>query len=145
MTPMALTAWIFDSYRHLFDKWWKNIKQLSLMQITYALFICILGILIFGTRNIVPNDPTTIIVKLMVIAGGLWRLANPPSFVLVAGDNGKDVWSIGKELFNTFTFKKFIPVEFYKAEIKPRLDKYRNEKLEDMRVIRKLTGKRYNK
>lgn len=145
LTPLALTTWIFDDYRHLFHKWWKNMKQLSLMQITYSIFICLLGVLIFGTRNFTPDGATVLIIKLMIIAGGLWRLANPPTFVLAAGDTGKDSWAIGKELFNTFTFKKYLPIEFFNKELKPHIEKYQEKKLDEMRYIKSLTGKRYNK
>lgn len=112
LTPLALTTWIFDDYRHLFHKWWKHMKQLSLMQITYSIFICLLGVLIFGTRNFTPDGATVLIIKLMIIAGGLWRLANPPTFILAAGDTGKDSWSIGKELINTFALKKLFQLNF---------------------------------
>jgi hypothetical protein len=145
LTPLALTTWIFDDYRHLFYKWWKHMKQLSLMQITYSIFICLLGVLIFGTKNFTPEGATVFIVKLMVIAGGLWRLANPPTFVLAAGDNGKDSWTIWKELIDTFTMKKFIPTEFFNKEIKSYFDKYQEKKREEKQYIRSLTKKRYNK
>jgi hypothetical protein len=141
LTPLALTTWIFDDYRHLFHKWWKHMKQLSLMQITYSIFICLLGVLIFGTRNFTPEGAFVFIVKLMIIAGGLWRLANPPTFVLAAGDTGRDSWSIGKELINTFTLKKFVPIEFFNKEIKPHIDKYKQKKQEEKEYIEELIKK----
>lgn len=123
MTPLAMTAWIFDSFTHHFNRWWKTIKHLSLVQITYSVFICILGLFIFGTRNFIPTDPLSIGFKLMIIAGGLWRLANPPSFVTNAEVHGKNVWEIGKDLINILTFKNFTPLKFYNSELKPYFKK----------------------
>ncbi|MGG3920394.1 hypothetical protein ABEV41_00340 [Geobacillus thermodenitrificans] len=145
MTPLALSAWIFDDYRHLFNKWWKHIKHLSFMQITYAIFICLLGILIFGTKNFTGSSISVFFVKLMVIAGGLWRLANPPIIVLSASDSAKDSWSIGKELFNTFTLKKFSPLDFVKKEIYSPLKAREERRRKAIQELRRQTGKRYNK
>lgn len=148
MTPFALSAWIFDSYRHYFSKWWKNVKHYSLIQLTYAIFICIIGLFIFGTRNIAPTDPQTLILKLCVVCGGLFQLSHPPSFVLSAGDHGKNTWDVGKDLFNWLTFKNYAPLKFYKDRKKEIFGilQRRDEKRRTLnQQVRNLTGKRHNK
>jgi hypothetical protein len=148
LTPLALSAWIFDSYRHLFDKWWKNIKQLSLVQLSYSIYVCILGIIIFGTRGLYEEDIWSLFIKLCIMAGGLWRLANPPSIMLSYTDHGKDVWSIYKEVKNALTFKKYTPFVFAK-EVKGEINEFKN-KIQEKRSNkileeRRSTGRRYNK
>lgn len=107
MTPLALTCWIFDNYRHIFSMWWSNVKHLSLIQLVYASFICIMGIFIFGTRNVMEGYG--FYMKLLVVIGGLWRLANPPQFVLRHGDNGKDVRHMVGDLKMIFGKKAVVP------------------------------------
>jgi hypothetical protein len=75
-TPLALTAWIFDDYRHLFQQWWANVKHLSLVQVYYALFLLVLGWFMFGVPT--PTAFTGFVVKLLVVIGGFARMVNPP-------------------------------------------------------------------
>jgi hypothetical protein len=122
MTPLALTCWIFDDYRYLFNMWWSNIKHLSLVQLVYASFICVMGIFIFGTRNVIEGNG--FYMKLLVVIGGLWRMANPPSLVVRNGDTGKDVTNIYKDLKHIFTKKALSPIQngkrfLSKLKIKP--------------------------
>lgn len=112
ITPLSLTAWIFDDYRHLFHKWWDNLKKLSLTQLVYAIYIVIISLFIFGTRYITDTDG--LLVKMLIILGGMWRLLNPPSFVLSMTDKGKDVIEMADDIKkttikakDTITFKKF--------------------------------------
>lgn len=84
--PVAMTAWIFDPYRHHFNQWWANLKQLSLVQIYYALFLLILGWFIFGVPT--PTQFTGLIVKLLVVIGGFARMSNPPRMVQKYLDTG---------------------------------------------------------
>lgn len=86
IAPFALTAWIFNDYRHLFKQWWENLKQLSLVQIYYALFLLVLGWFIFGVPT--PNDPIGMILKLLVVIGGFARMVNPPRIISKHLDKG---------------------------------------------------------
>lgn len=79
ITPFALTAWIFDSYRHLFNQWWDNLKKLSLVQIYYAVFLLVLGWFIYGIPT--PDTFTGVIIKLLVVVGGFARMSNPPNII----------------------------------------------------------------
>lgn len=97
-TPLALTAWVFDEYRHLFKEWWSRIKKLSLTPIIYALYIVLLGLFIFGTQNV--TDGGGLLIKFIIILGGLSRLANPPNFVkrnVDQGGNVVDMWKKSKK------------------------------------------------
>ena len=55
VSPLAMTAWIFDSHRSKFDQWWSNVKELSLVQIYHALFLLVIGWFIDGIPT--PADP----------------------------------------------------------------------------------------
>ncbi|WCS70060.1 hypothetical protein Goe27_01820 [Bacillus phage vB_BsuM-Goe27] len=85
-SPLALTAWIFDPYRHLFQQWWSRLKHLSLVQVYYALFLLILGWFIFGVPT--PTDVLGLIVKMLVVIGGFTRMTSPPRIIMKHLDNG---------------------------------------------------------
>jgi hypothetical protein len=86
ISPFALTAWIFDSYRHYFNQWWDNLKHLSLVQVYYAIFLLMLGWFIFGVPT--PESFTGIITKMLVVIGGFARMVNPPRIISKHLDNG---------------------------------------------------------
>ena len=86
-TPFALTAWIFDSYRGMFDQWWKNVKHLALVQVFHALFLLVLGWFIFGVPT--PDDFVGMVVKILIVIGGFSRLHSPPTLISKHLDNGK--------------------------------------------------------
>ncbi|MGR5863305.1 hypothetical protein ACT7CY_28010 [Bacillus pacificus] len=78
-TPLALCTWIFDQHRHWFNLWWKNVKQLSLIQLIHATFITFMAIVLFATRGLI--EPNMILLKILFIIGGFYRVANPPGFL----------------------------------------------------------------
>lgn len=77
--PLALTAWIFDPYRHLFNQWWHSVKELSLVQVYYALFLLVLGLFLFGVPT--PPDFLGMVAKMLVVIGGFARMCHPPRLV----------------------------------------------------------------
>lgn len=85
-TPLALTAWIFDDYRHLFKQWWNNLKQQSLVQVYYSLFLLVLGWFMFGVPT--PTYFTGMLVKLLIVIGGFSRMVNPPRLISGKLDTG---------------------------------------------------------
>ncbi|QEG13656.1 putative membrane protein [Bacillus phage vB_BspM_MarvelLand] len=85
VTPLALVAWVFDSYRHLFNQWWSNLKHLSLVQVFHSLFLLIIGWFIFGIPT--PVDFTGTVIKLIVVIGGFGRMTNPPNIIAKHLDN----------------------------------------------------------
>lgn len=100
-SPVALTAWIFDPYRHYFKQWWSNVKQLSLVQVYYSLFLLILGWFIFGVPT--PVQFTGLIVKMLVVTGGFARMANPPRIIASKMEMGK---GFGEEYGGKVTVSK---------------------------------------
>ncbi len=86
-TPLAMTAWVFKSFNHFFSKWSNTLVNLSLVQLIYAAFFTILSFIMFA----VPFPPTFegSIAKLIIMAGGMWRLAYPPQFVRSMVDKGE--------------------------------------------------------
>lgn len=118
VAPLAGTAYVFDRHRHYFDTWWSTVKKLSLVQLVYAVFITLIGIFIFGTRDMVSG--WGLIIKLLIVAGGLWRMLNPPRIVtsLTSGGDVTGMYSDYKNGFrqvvDTLTFKKFRPTTIAK-------------------------------
>lgn len=136
LTPLSLTCWIFDKYKHFHNKWWSNVKSLSLVQLSYAFFIAIMGVFMFGTRDMTGGD--AVLVKMLVILGGMWRMANPPS--LVRGDSGNDIWETGKNVVDALTWRKFKPANFVKGKISAK-----KKAAEQLKETRKKLGRRYVK
>ena len=115
VSPLAGTAYVFDRHRHYFNTWWKSVKHLSLIQLVYAVFIMFMGVFIFATQNMTG---WSLILKLAIVAGGMWRMLNPPKIVnvLTSGDS-KDVFDMYhdyktgfKQVKDTFKFKQFRPL-----------------------------------
>lgn len=79
ISPLALTAFIFDNYKSYYTQWLENVKHLSLVQVYYSLFLLILGWFIFGIPT--PSSFTGFILKLLVTIGGFSRMASPPRMV----------------------------------------------------------------
>jgi len=101
MTPIVLSCWVFQAHERHFYAWWEHIKKCSATQLTYAVFLLIIGSLMFGTK--MPESPMEIIMKIGVIIGGLWRMNNPPSFVrkhIDSGDDIKTIWNGAGKSFN---------------------------------------------
>jgi hypothetical protein len=126
-TPLALTAWIFDDYRHLFKQWWENLKQLSLVQVYYALFLLVIGWFMFGVPT--PTSFTGFIIKLLVVIGGFARMSSPPRLISKHLDSGGGFDTVLKggtatsKIKKDFAMtKKFLysnPVSWYKKAFKP--------------------------
>ena len=121
ITPLALSAWVFDEHKHYFNSWWNNLKRLSMVQIIYAVFICAMGLFIFGTKNVANG--WGVFFKLGIIIGGLYRMTNPPNIVKSKLDNGEDILETGKQMKNSYknvmdtvTLRKFNPL--YKTKNK---------------------------
>jgi hypothetical protein len=111
IAPVALGCWVFKEQKYLFDKWWFNIKKLGSTPIVYSIFICILGLFIFGTKNSMTGGG--FLIKMIIIVGGLARMANPPSFVKSRVDtgDGTDESMVStargfKKAYDTITFKR---------------------------------------
>lgn len=110
LTPLSLICWVFDDYKHYTNKWWSSLKQLAQSQLVYAIYICIMGIFIFGSRFVTSGG--SLFVELLVVLGGLSAMANPPTFVRSKVDNGedtlswiKDIYQSGKNVWDTVTLK----------------------------------------
>lgn len=125
ITPLALSCWVFNDYKDLFRKWWYNVKKLGGTQLVYSIFICLMGIFIFGTRNIISGGG--FFLKMLIVIGGLYRMTSPPSFIKSKVDQGDDVIDSGKGIYksikdikNTITLKKLrkaIPIKKSKGAI----------------------------
>lgn len=127
ISPLALSCWAFERHEHYAKTWWNKVKSLSLVQLVYSVFILMLGVFIFGTQS-VQGGIYALFIKLLIVAGGLYRLSNPPKFVktmtgpksdvLDAMDEGKGMLKNTRKIL-LFQDKKFNPVRnLYRKVIK---------------------------
>lgn len=110
MTPLALACWVFASQEHWFIMWREHIKKCALVQVVYAIFLLLIGTLLFGTK--ITNDSWDVLIQLGIIIGGLWRMNTPPNFLSRYIDRGEDITSMWNGAFNavrpvTMIKKKF--------------------------------------
>lgn len=94
IAPVALSCWVFKEHRHYFHTWWGGVKKLSLVQLSYAVFLTVIGIFMFGVKA--PENSMEMFLKLGIIIGGLWRMTEPPSILKKHLDTGKDVKGVYK-------------------------------------------------
>jgi hypothetical protein len=141
LTPLALGCWVFKEQKYLFDKWWFNVKKLGSTPIIYSIFICILGLFIFGTKN--AMTPGGMLIKIIIIVGGLTRMANIPSFVRSRVDEGptadESIMSGYKKVKDMLTLKKLKNFHSVKDKVKTNNEK----KQKTIKSLRKQHGRRY--
>jgi hypothetical protein len=141
ISPLALTAGIFDRHRHLYNQWWNAIKQKSTIQLVYATFISLLGIFIYSTRFISGEYWG---VKIIILIGALARLADPPNIIksYLRGESNTE---------NTFekVYKRKIPklnktdfwLSGYKSQNKLKLEKEKLRRKHGRRFVDDLLAK----
>lgn len=119
VSPLAYTAWIFDRHRHMHQIWWNNIKKLSVIQLVIAIFIVLMGIFLYGARFITGAWE----IKVLIILGGLYRIANPPNFIKSYTRGEDDVVGMFDSykkafsgIYSTVMFKNFKPLNFYRSQ-----------------------------
>lgn len=79
VTPVAFTCWAFESRKRYFDMWWDGIKKRSTIQIVYAIYLMVIGTLMFGTPA--PEGGFGVLLKCGVMIGGLFSMVRLPGFV----------------------------------------------------------------
>lgn len=141
ISPLALSSWCFKRHEHYFQKWWNEVKYLSLSQLVYAVYILLMGLVIF-TTGAVHGGVFTLIIKIILIIAALNKLTHPPQFIKRMTDNGGDIFdeydktkNTFKDIYETITFKNFRPVQYFK-------DKEANKK-KTIQSLRKKHKRRY--
>jgi hypothetical protein len=88
-----------------------------------------MGIFVFSTQFI-QGGFLTLIIKVLIVIGGLIRMNNPPKFVSsMTGDKSDvfDEYDKGKnsliDIYNTLTLKNFRPTQFFKKKAEDKLNK----------------------
>ncbi|MFS1518526.1 hypothetical protein V1503_18995 [Bacillus sp. SCS-151] len=99
VSPLSLTAWVFNDYKEHFNRWWYNLKKLSQVQLIYAFYICVMTVFILGASFITSGGG--LLMKLLIITGGLWRMLNPPHFVKARVNDGQDIEDMGTDMIKT--------------------------------------------
>ncbi|MGD6876801.1 hypothetical protein [Bacillus infantis] len=139
VTPLALTAWMFDRHSHMFDQWWNNIKRKSVIQLVYATFIVLMGVFIYGTRFISPD---LFLIKILITIGSLHALYSPPQIVKAYSRGDGDLTTMysgfknsALGVYNTVTLKNLKPLQNFK--------KNKQNKLTQIQKLRKENGRRF--
>lgn len=88
LTPFAMSAYVFNSLSKWHREWWSNLKSLYLVQFVYAIFFSMLSVIMFAVPF--PEDAKGSFAKALILLGGFWRMAFPPSFVTRMTDGGSD-------------------------------------------------------
>jgi hypothetical protein len=129
ISPLALSSWCFDRHRHYFDKWLDSVKTHGLSQLVYAVYILLMGIIIFSTQAI-QGGFITLVIKVLLVVAGLNRLAHPPHFIKRMTDNGSDIFDeydktkkTFSDVYNTLTMKNLRPVQFIKDKLTIKKEK----------------------
>jgi hypothetical protein len=141
ISPLALSAYCFDRHKHYFDKWLDSVKTHSLSQLVYAVYILLMGIMIFSTQAI-HGGFLTLAIKIVLVLAGLTKLTHPPQFIKRMTDNGTDVFdeydktkNTLKDVYDTLTFKNFRPLQFLRDR--------KEKKLSQVSSLRKKHKRRY--
>lgn len=92
LTPLAMAAWVFPETKSYHNQWWNKLKQLFLTQVYYALYVIILGLILFSTPH--PTTMEGYWTKLLVMIGGALSMLDVPSIVSTKVDRGRDVGSM---------------------------------------------------
>jgi hypothetical protein len=79
VTPFAMCSMIFHWSEKYYHMWLRGITNAATTQIVLAGFISVLGLIIFGTPN--PTTTVGLITKILLMCGGIYRLAYPPYFL----------------------------------------------------------------
>jgi hypothetical protein len=129
IAPLALSSWCFKRHEHYFEKWWSQVKLLSLSQLVYAIYILLMGIVIF-TTGAVHGGIFTLIIKTILIIAALNKLTHPPQFIKRMTDTGGDVFdeydktkATFKDIYETITFQNFRPTIFFKKRAEQKQKK----------------------
>ncbi len=111
LTPLAMSASLFESTHDYFQLWLRNIKNLSFVQIAYAIFISILGLLMFATPN--PVTFTGVFSKTLLMIGGIHCLAFPPQLIKRFDSGGVGFAKSAKQM-KEYTNEKIVNASKYK-------------------------------
>ncbi|MEM4994980.1 hypothetical protein WKH56_20660 [Priestia sp. SB1] len=138
LCPVALTAWVFKDHRHHFDTWFSNVKDLSFVHLYYAIFLFIIGMIMFGTPMYsLVTMPTAFLAKFLIIIGGLYRLKHPPKLFSSKLESGVGINTMLKTVGNSFLMAKF-PVAKMAID---QVNKFRSKQEVDKETLAELRQK----
>jgi hypothetical protein len=148
LTPIALSCSLFDDHKGYFKAWLSSLTKLTLFQLYYAIFIAFMGILIFGVST---EEFGSLLVKCLIIIGGLWRMAYPPSIIKYNLDSGADVQKVYRDTKDAVTLKNVRDMNLTldgkpkdkkkKKDTRSNLRKYREASIRREKVKRGILGK----
>lgn len=143
LTPVALTAWVFKDHRHHFDTWFSNVKDLSFVHLYYAIFLFIIGMIMFGTPMYsLVTMPTAFLAKFLIIIGGLYRLKQPPRIFSSRLETGVGINTMVKSVANGLLVAKFPMAKVALDQVNKFRSKQEADK-ETLAELRQKHGRRF--
>jgi hypothetical protein len=112
LTPLALSAWVYDEHRGWYEEWLDSLKAIILSMIWYAFFLTIMGVLIVGIGGVTTFKG--LFIKLLIIIGCINTMTNPPHILRKYTDSGKDVSDMLKQFKDTITLQNVRQSKSYK-------------------------------
>lgn len=104
ITPLALSTWVFTNTQDYFSMWAKAIKDICTVQLIYATFICFIGLFMFLTKSMTGG--WEMLFRILIVAGGFWRMSTPPRFVKNMMNRSQDsIGDVSKAFKTMFTLK----------------------------------------
>ncbi len=103
VSPLALSCFVFEDTKHYGRTWWNGVKRIGIEQIWQVSLLAFLLLLMFGSKQI--TGPADVLVKVLLLIGGLSRMKQPPTF-MPRGEKSKMGRSIQKRI--TDTAKKLV-------------------------------------
>lgn len=142
-TSFTLSAWVFDSTRHIFTETKQKFVKLSLTQIYHAVMISIMGMFIVGTSGV--ENVTDLIIKLGMVAGGFTVMAKPPEFMgRFIDKNTEDITDMYKTLKRVVSYK-INPAYTYSKMGIGKASELNQKRKDALKAARLAAGKRFLK
>lgn len=112
ITPLAMSSFVFNETRRYYSAWLEAIISKGKTQLVYAFFIFIMSVFMFGTVGVASTSG--LLIKMLILLGGLMTMANPPRMVLSQVDKDGDIGGYANKVkkstgsvYRTLTFNKF--------------------------------------
>lgn len=83
LTPLALASYVFDETHKYFNLWINGITSRAQVQVIYAFFLFIMGVVILGTVGV--TSFAGFFIRALIMLGGLMTIANAESIPGIGG------------------------------------------------------------
>lgn len=104
ISPLAWAAYVTNGTARYLSDWFRSTGRIILANIVYAFYVAVLSLVIM--LPIRMDSVADWLVKMLLVLGGLYRLANPPSWIRSLNGGGSII-PVLKDVAQLITLKKF--------------------------------------